>query len=164
MRIIAAEVAIAPEGYPEVEVGMLPLDLDCPGPRAGMLSKGTEMSFERRGAIIREAQRQAALDTLTSGFGNTVTVRLTLHTSRGDLTIRQRVVLREEEPPEQSEPSEIANLPEQQYRALARSVEQGARPELSVPRDDDFLGGFHARLPHRPITPSDHAMAVFPIS
>ena len=59
---------------------------------------------------------------------------------------------------------DLVNLPEQQYRALCRSVEQEARPELSVPRDDDLLGGFHARLPCRPIAPSDHAMAAFPVS
>ena len=161
MRIIAAEVAIAPEGHPEIEVGMLPLDLDLPGPWAGMLASG---SPGYRAAVMLTAQRQAVLNAVTSGSGHTVSVRLTLHTSRGDLTIRQQVVLREEEPPEQSDATDTANLPEQQYRALARSVEQGARPKLSVPRDDDLLGGYHARLLHRPIAPCDHAMAVFPIA
>ena len=160
MRIIAAEVAIAPENHPEVEVGMLPLDLDLPGPWPGM-----EISHELRAAITREeALRRANMNAGMLGSGRTVRVRLTLHTSRGDLTMIQQVALREEEPPEQSEATDLVNLPRDQYRALLRSVEQGTRPEVSVPRDDDLLGGYHAHLPRRPFAPSDHAMAVFPTS
>jgi hypothetical protein len=102
MRIIAAEVAIAPEGRPEVEVGMLPLDLDLPGPCAGM------------------------------PFGRRVIVRLTLHTSRGDLTINQHVALREEEP---DRPIVSLDLPGDQYRALCRSMERKHDPP------PDALGG-----------------------
>ena len=157
MRIIAAEVCITPEGQPEVELGMLPLDVDLPGPWAGMLAKAPEMSFEYRRAII--AQRQAAMDAVTSSSGRTVSVRLTLHTSRGDLTIRQQVVLGEEEP-EQPGATDPSDLPREQYRALLRSVER--KPVASDPGGDDLLG-IHAWLPRRPIAPNDHVMAVFPV-
>jgi hypothetical protein len=130
MRIIAAEVAITPQNHPEVEVGMLPLDLDLPGPS----------------------------DMLAAG--GVINVRLTLHTSRGDLTFRQPVRLREEEPTEQPEDPDLVNLPRNQYLALLRSVEHPSR--------DDDLGpgftGFQARLPRRPSAPSDQAMVVLSLS
>jgi hypothetical protein len=126
MRIIAAEVTIAPLGQPEVEVGMLPLDLDLPGPPPGMSAAGI------------------------------VTVRLTLHTSRGDLTIRHPVRLDAEEPLEQTEAPEEVNLPREQYRALLRSAERRAEPP-----ERPGSAGSHARLPRRPSAPCDHAAAQF---
>jgi hypothetical protein len=100
MRIIAAEVAITPQGQPEVEVGMLPLDLDLPGPCFGMTSHG-------------------------SGW---VKVRLTLHTSRGDLNIVGSVQLPHEKLPEDLGISDLLDPPSEhsrkQYLALLRSVER----------------------------------------
>jgi hypothetical protein len=128
MRIIAAELANAPENHTEVEVGMLPLDLDLPAPRPGM-----------------------------SDYRRTVNVRLTLHTSRGDLTVTQKVRLREEDP-RQGEPAHPDDLPSDQHEALTASVEQ--RP-MSGGDDPPGLGARPARLP---VAPSDHAMAVFPIA
>jgi hypothetical protein len=81
----------------------------------------------------------------------------------------QPVRLRFEEPPEESGEPDLANLPRDQYRALLRSVERRSVPE---PRhhgmgDDDLGPGFsgsHARLPRRPIGPSDNAMVVFTLN
>jgi hypothetical protein len=145
MRIIAAEVAIAPQNQLEVELGMLPLDVDLPGPPPGMRSSGV------------------------------VTVRLTLHTSRGDLTIKQQLALEEEDTlgPAQApvpdarfqalpfasvlarrSPEDLA-VGRAQYEALLRSVERRYEPI------DPGVSGFHARLPRRPYGPGDNAMAIF---
>jgi hypothetical protein len=144
MRIIAAEVAITPENHPEVEVGMLPLDLDLPGP-SDRVAADSPVTEARR---FREALLRGVVT------GRTVTVRLTLHTSRGDLTIRQPVVLQAEEPPEQTEALDQVELPRRQYQALLRSVERASDP-------DPGLSGYYARLPRRPFAPCDHTMVKF---
>src|SRR5262249_1010985 len=117
-----------PLAQPEVEVGMLPLDLDLPGPPPGMSAAGI------------------------------VTVRLTLHTSRGDLTIRHPVRLDAEEPLEQTEAPEEVNRPREQARGLLRSGER-----RSEPPEHPGPAMSHARLPRRPSAPCDHAAAQFTI-